>query len=166
MSQFDWPIPKIKLKLWRLPQNRRFYGKMECLPPWPTYMERRGGLWAKHLAIKWGAIGNTLGEHIGNLGNILGTWWQPIGNLKGTWWEQRKNEKKSSPHPHPKLKRKKIKALWVHTKPSHWLHEISIPKRVHHHFQHGLIIPPYQPGVLIGVKMVAQLFPQEFTRCY
>jgi hypothetical protein len=34
MSQFDWPIAKKKrLKLWRLPQNRRFYGKMECLPP-------------------------------------------------------------------------------------------------------------------------------------
>jgi hypothetical protein len=28
--------------------------------------------------------------------------------------------------PNPKLKRKKIKALWVHAEPSHWLHEISM----------------------------------------
>jgi hypothetical protein len=32
--------------------------------------------------------------------------------LEGTCWEQRKNEKKSSAHPHhPKLKRKKIQGL-------------------------------------------------------
>jgi len=34
---------------------------------------RRGGLWAKNMGLKQGAIGNTLGEHIGNLGNILRT---------------------------------------------------------------------------------------------
>ncbi len=34
---------------------------------------RRGGLWAKHVGLKRGAIGNTLGEHIGNVRNILGT---------------------------------------------------------------------------------------------
>jgi len=34
---------------------------------------RRGGLWAKHMGLKRGAIENTLGEHIGNLGNIFGT---------------------------------------------------------------------------------------------
>jgi hypothetical protein len=33
-----------------------------------------------------------------------------------------------APPPHPKLKRKKTKTLQVHAKPSHWLHEISIPK--------------------------------------
>jgi hypothetical protein len=59
---------------------------------------RRGGLWAKHIGLKPGAIGNTLGEH--------------IGNLKGTCWEQRKNEKKILPSPPPqnqKLKKKKKK---------------------------------------------------------
>jgi len=50
---------------------------------------RRGRLWAKHMGLKPGAIGNTLGEH--------------IGNLKGTCWEQRENEKKSFPPP-PKPK--------------------------------------------------------------
>jgi hypothetical protein len=28
----------------------------------------------------------------------------------------------------------------VHAKPSHWLHEISIPKTVHHHFWPGLMV--------------------------
>jgi hypothetical protein len=32
-----------------------------------------GGLWAKHMGSKRGAIGNTLGEHIENLENILKT---------------------------------------------------------------------------------------------
>jgi len=31
---------------------------------------RRGGLWAKHVGLKRGAIGNTLGEFIGNLMGI------------------------------------------------------------------------------------------------
>jgi hypothetical protein len=34
--------------------------------------EKWGGLWAKHIGLKPGAIGNTLGEHIG----------KPDGNLK------------------------------------------------------------------------------------
>ncbi len=74
----------------------------------PPIQVRRGGLWAKHMGLTWGAIGNTLGEH--------------IGNLNGTCWEQRKNIP-----PYPKLKRKKNHlALWVHVKPPHWLHKISI----------------------------------------
>jgi hypothetical protein len=99
------------------------------------------GLWAKHMGLKWGAIGNVLGEHIGNLENILRTWWEPIGNLKGTCWEQRKNEKKSSFPPTQNLKEKRIKALWVHAEPSHWLHEISISKITRHHFWPRLIPP-------------------------
>jgi hypothetical protein len=43
MSQFDWPITKKKeLKLLRLPQNGRFYGKMECLSLWPSYIGEKG----------------------------------------------------------------------------------------------------------------------------
>jgi len=34
---------------------------------------RRGGLLAKHMGLKPGAIGNTLGEQIGNIQNILRT---------------------------------------------------------------------------------------------
>ncbi len=42
---------------------------------------RRGGLWALHMGLKRGAIGNTLGEHIGNL---MGTHWELEGNMLGT----------------------------------------------------------------------------------
>ncbi len=67
-------------------------------------------------------FGNTLREHIGSLGNLLGAHWElekeHVGN-KG-------KKKKIPPLPHPKLKRKKIKALWVHAKLSHWVHKISM----------------------------------------
>jgi hypothetical protein len=79
---------------------------MECLPLWATYIgEKRRGLWTKHRGLRQGAIGNTLGEHIGN---PLRTWREHVGN-KGKM-------KNSSPSPRPglKLKRKKIKAPWVH----------------------------------------------------
>jgi len=66
------PIKKKKLKLWRLPQNRRFYGKMKCLPLWPTYI---------------GEKGRTLGKTYGIGNTPWGTHWEPrehIGNLMGT----------------------------------------------------------------------------------
>jgi hypothetical protein len=62
------PITKIKVETMEAAQNRRFYGKMECLPLWPTYIVEKG----RTLGKTYG-IGNTLGEPIGNLGNILGT---------------------------------------------------------------------------------------------
>jgi len=64
------------------PQNRRFYGKMECLPFGPPIWVKRGEVWAKHMGLKQGVIGNTLGTY--------GTYWE----LQGNCWEQRKNEKK------------------------------------------------------------------------
>jgi hypothetical protein len=48
---------------------------MEYLALWPTYIGEKGGLWAKHMGLKWGTIENTLREHIGNLGNMMGTHW-------------------------------------------------------------------------------------------
>jgi hypothetical protein len=42
------------------PQNRRFYGKMEFLTLWPSYIGEKGRLWAKHMGLKQGAIENTL----------------------------------------------------------------------------------------------------------
>ncbi len=83
-------------------------------PPLATYTGEKGRTLGKTYGNKWGAKGNTLGEHIGNLRNILGT--------KEKW-------KKSSSHPHPKLKWKKIKATWV---PAHWLHVFLVA--VGHHF--------------------------------
>jgi hypothetical protein len=99
MSQFDWPITKKKLKLWRLPKIEDSMERWSASPFGPPIELRSGGLWANHRGLKRGAIGNTLVEH--------------IGNLMGTHWEQRENEKNSSPppHPNPKLKRKRVKAL-------------------------------------------------------
>jgi hypothetical protein len=62
---------------------------------------KRGGLWAKHMGLKQGVIGNTLGEHIGNLMRIH---WELKGNILGI----KEKGKKSSPQ---KLEGKKIKAL-------------------------------------------------------
>jgi hypothetical protein len=71
MSQFDWSIVK-KVETMEAPQNRRFYGKMECLPLWPAYIGEKGRTLSKAYAIKvrcyW--------EH------PWGTHWEPIGNLK------------------------------------------------------------------------------------
>jgi hypothetical protein len=51
----------------------------------------------------------------------------------GTHWEPKKNEKKSSPGPSSQnLKGIKTRHLECTLGPFHWLHEISIPKRVHH----------------------------------
>jgi hypothetical protein len=41
------------------------------------------GLWAKHMELKGGAIGNTLREHIGNLENLMRTHWELERNLLG-----------------------------------------------------------------------------------
>jgi len=55
-----------KVETVEAPQNTRFYGKMECLPLWPTYIGEKGGLWAKHMRLKREVLlgtqfGNTLG---------------------------------------------------------------------------------------------------------
>jgi hypothetical protein len=61
-----------------------------------------------------------LGEHIENL---MRTHWELEGNIVGTHWEPGK----------------KGKHLECMLGPSHWLHEISLPTRVGHHFWLGLI---------------------------
>jgi hypothetical protein len=42
MSQFDWPIAK-KIETMDAPQNKGFYGKMECLPVQHTYIKNTPG---------------------------------------------------------------------------------------------------------------------------
>jgi hypothetical protein len=71
MSQYDWLIAKKTktktLKLWRLPKNRRFYRKMECLLLWPSYIGEKGRTLGKTYRIK----DRLYWEHIGNLRKIL-----------------------------------------------------------------------------------------------
>jgi hypothetical protein len=53
MSQVDWPIATKKIvETMKAPQNRRFYGKMECLPLWPTYIGEKGRTLGKTYEIK------------------------------------------------------------------------------------------------------------------
>jgi hypothetical protein len=52
MSQFDWPITKKKVEAMEAPQNKRFYGKIKCLPLWPTYIGEKGRTLGKMYAIK------------------------------------------------------------------------------------------------------------------
>ncbi len=66
---------------------------------------------------------------------------KPQGNIVGIHCEPGKNEKKSFPPPTLNLKWKKARDFECMLGPSHWLHEISLPKRVCHHFWPGLIIP-------------------------
>ncbi len=76
MSQFDWPITQKKVGTMEAPQNRRFYGKMECLPPFgPTYIGQKGRTLGKRNGIK----ARWYWEH------SWGTHWEPNGNLKGTF---------------------------------------------------------------------------------
>jgi len=64
-----------------------------------------------------------------------GTYWELIGYLKGTYWEHIWNEGKMKKNPSlppfpPNLKGKKARNLECLLGPSHWLHELSLPKRV------------------------------------
>jgi hypothetical protein len=65
------------------PKKKKILWKDGVALPWAhLYGWEGGGLWPKHLGLKPGAIGNTLGEHIGNLDNILGGDTPPPKGLK------------------------------------------------------------------------------------
>jgi hypothetical protein len=73
------------------------------------------------------------------LGKILGTHWELERNIVQTHWEVEKMKKNLSLTPLPTTqKRKKTRCIECMLGPSHWLHEISLFKRLHHHFWHGL----------------------------
>jgi hypothetical protein len=76
MSQFDWSIAIFKFffKTMETHQNRKFYGKMECRPLWPTYIDEKGRTLGKTYGIK----ARCYWEH------PWGTHWEHIENLMGT----------------------------------------------------------------------------------
>jgi len=92
------------LKVSRLPKIEDSMERCNASPFGPPTYVRRGGLWAKHMGLKGGAIGNTFEEPREHIENLIETHWEPIGNLKGTCWEQRENEKNPPASPNPKLK--------------------------------------------------------------
>ncbi len=113
-----------KLKLWRLPKIKGYILKYRVPPLWSTYIGERRTTFAK----AYGIIVKCYGKHIGeNIENLMGTHYELKRNMVRTHWEPENNEKISFPSPNSKWKK------WV----SHSLHEISLPKRVCHHFWTG-----------------------------
>ncbi len=110
-------------KLWRLPKIEASTLKYGVPPLWPTYVGEKRTTFAKAYGIKVRCYEKHVGEHIGNLVNILGTGDFFIKNLP----------------PPPTEKEKKARHLECMLGPSHWLHEISLSKRVCHHFWPRLI---------------------------
>ncbi len=102
------------------PQNRRFYGKMECLPLWFTYIGEKGRTLGKTYGIK----ARCYWKHREHIVNLIGTHWELEGNILGTKGKIKKIL--SPPPPNLKLLGKKIKSLWVHAEASHWLQGISM----------------------------------------
>jgi hypothetical protein len=80
---------KTKTRTLKAPLNRRFYGKMECLPLWPSYIGEKTLGKTYRIKVRW------YREH------PWGTHWEPDGNSLGTWREHVGNKgkmKNSSPH--------------------------------------------------------------------
>jgi hypothetical protein len=80
MSQFDWPIAKKKLKLWRLLKIEDSMERWSAMTLWPRYKGEKGKTLGKTYGIK------------------VRYYWEHIGSPLRTCWEQWKNEKKSSPN--------------------------------------------------------------------
>jgi hypothetical protein len=79
MNQCDWPILK-KIEIVKPPQNRIFYGKMECLPFQPTYIGEKGRPLGKTYGIKarcyWEHPWGTSKEPKEYIENVIGTHWE------------------------------------------------------------------------------------------
>ncbi len=81
-----------------------------------------------------------LGEHIRNLMRIH---WELKRNIEHIGNQGKMKKENLPPHlpnsPSPQTYKEKARHLDGMLGPSHWLHEISLPKRVHHHFWPGLV---------------------------
>jgi len=108
------------------PQNRRFYGKMECIPLWPG--RTLGKTYGIKLRCYW--------EH------PWGTYWELEGNMLG-----RKEKRKTiltRPHRPPATQNSKEKnqgPLSACQASPLAAHEISISRTICHHLWPGLIPP-------------------------
>jgi hypothetical protein len=140
-----------------------------CFSPFSTYANGRKGEYGERrttLAKAYGIKVRCYGEHVGgthweleeHIRNLMRThWWELKRNIVRTHWEPRKNEKKSFQHPPlQNLKGYKARHLECMLWPSHWLHEICLLKRVHHHFWPRLI-PLAKNTLPIGGVWVAKL---------
>jgi len=88
MSQFDWPITTTKKLNYGGSPNRRFYGKMECVPFWSSYIGGKGRTLDKIYGIKvrcyWEHPWGTHWEPREHIENLMGTHWKLERNMLGT----------------------------------------------------------------------------------
>jgi hypothetical protein len=127
LQQRSWLVQDFfkKIKLWRLPGIEASTLKYRVPPLWPPLYRWKEdnicqSIWDESEVLRrtcWGMHWE-LGEHIENQGKM-----------------------KKNPSPIPNWKGKKVRHLHCMLGPSHWLHEISLSKRVCHHFWPGLICP-------------------------
>ncbi len=140
-----------KKNLWGLLKVDSSIFNYRVPPLWPTYIGERRTTFAKSYGTKVRCYGEHVGEHIRNL---MGTHWVLIGNIVETHWEPEK--KNLLPHPSPNLKgEKKQGNLSACLGLSIWVHEISLPKRVRHHFWPGLI--PLAKNTLLIMESTPKL---------
>jgi hypothetical protein len=70
------------------PQNRSFYGTMECFPIRPTYIGEKGRTLGETYGIEvrfyWEHLWGTHWEHKEYIRNLMGTHWELEGNMLGT----------------------------------------------------------------------------------
>jgi hypothetical protein len=80
---------KKKIKTMEAPENRRFHGKMECLPLWPTYIGEKGRTLGNTYGIKvrcyWEHPWGTHWEPTEHIRNLMGTHWELEGNMLDTF---------------------------------------------------------------------------------
>jgi len=80
---------KKTFEIMETPQNRRFHGRMECLPLWPTYIGEKRRTLTYEIKMR------CYGEH------LWGTHWEPNGNSLGIWREHVGNKRKMKKIPPP-----------------------------------------------------------------
>jgi hypothetical protein len=82
-----------------------------------------------------------------------------LGNIVQTHWEARINGKETPP---PNIKGKKKRHLECMLGPSHWLYEISLPKRLGHHFWPRLTPYLFSVGAHLIFKKKTDWFFKHF----
>jgi hypothetical protein len=106
------------------PFGPRLQNRNKCIPKQFTFSVYIHESWTlgKPYGIKLRCYWECLREQLGNLRNLEGTQWEHVENTL----EQRRKNKKITPHTWPHPQKEKQGPSRVHAEPSHWLHEISI----------------------------------------
>jgi hypothetical protein len=125
-----------KTETLKTPQNKSLYFEVYSSSPLAQLYRWKEDNNCQSIWDKSEVLWRTSWEHVKNM---MGNYWELKGNMVVTYWEPEKNEKKSCCPTPPNLKGKNARHLQCLLESSHWLHEISLCKRVPNHFWPGLI---------------------------